>query len=96
MLVIVSAYSLVASRCFLLPLVFGVSSDEYLNYAEQNRKEWERRGREVVAELLASVQEEEESEGDDDGDKLKSETSGSFEDTTQDADSSSTMSSSKH
>jgi len=32
--------------------VFGVSSDEYLNYAEQNRKEWELRGQEVVAEMV--------------------------------------------
>jgi len=35
--------------------VFGVSSDEYLNYAKQNRKEWEARGREVVEEMVASV-----------------------------------------
>mmetsp|Transcript_14277 Transcript_14277/g.31177 ORF Transcript_14277/g.31177 Transcript_14277/m.31177 type:complete len:1108 (+) Transcript_14277:70-3393(+) len=32
--------------------VFGVSSDEYLNYALMNRAEWERRGRSVVAENL--------------------------------------------
>ena len=32
--------------------VFGVSSDEYLNYAEKNRQEWEERGEEVVAELV--------------------------------------------
>jgi hypothetical protein len=32
--------------------VFGVSSDEYLNYAETNRKEWEAKGREVVAEMV--------------------------------------------
>ena len=31
--------------------VFGVSSDEYLNYAESNRNEWAVRGEEVVAEL---------------------------------------------
>jgi hypothetical protein len=31
--------------------VFGVSSDEYLTYAMQNRQEWEERGRQVVAEL---------------------------------------------
>ena len=31
--------------------VFGVSSDEYLNYAESNRNEWEARGNEVVKEL---------------------------------------------
>jgi hypothetical protein len=38
--------------------VFGVASDEYLNYAVLNRKEWEERGREVVAEMieLASIQ----------------------------------------
>jgi hypothetical protein len=28
--------------------VFGVSSDEYLNYALENRKEWALKGREVV------------------------------------------------
>jgi hypothetical protein len=28
--------------------VFGVSSDEYLNYAMQNREEWERKGRSIV------------------------------------------------
>ena len=32
--------------------VFGVSSDENLNYATRNRQEWEARGREVVAEYL--------------------------------------------
>eukprot|EP00522_Entomoneis_paludosa_P000310 CAMPEP_0172474274 /NCGR_PEP_ID=MMETSP1065-20121228/69275_1 /TAXON_ID=265537 /ORGANISM="Amphiprora paludosa, Strain CCMP125" /LENGTH=1243 /DNA_ID=CAMNT_0013232453 /DNA_START=67 /DNA_END=3798 /DNA_ORIENTATION=- len=31
--------------------VFGVSSDEYLNYAVKNREEWEQRGQEVVAEM---------------------------------------------
>ena len=29
--------------------VFGVSSDEYLSYAETNRKEWQAKGQEVVA-----------------------------------------------
>jgi len=29
--------------------VFGVSSDEYLNYAVSNRDEWSRRGKEMVA-----------------------------------------------
>jgi hypothetical protein len=28
--------------------VFGVSSDECLNFAVQNRKEWEQRGEEIV------------------------------------------------
>ena len=31
--------------------VFGVSCDEYLNYAQTNRKEWEAQGMAVVAEL---------------------------------------------
>jgi class 3 adenylate cyclase len=45
---------------FILPLarklrdcgIFGVSSDEYLNYAVSNRGEWESRGREVVASMV--------------------------------------------
>ena len=32
--------------------VFGVSSDEYLNYAIGNRREWEARGQEVVENLI--------------------------------------------
>jgi hypothetical protein len=32
--------------------VFGVSSDEFLNYATQNRRQWEARGQEIVAELV--------------------------------------------
>lgn len=32
--------------------VFGVSSDEYLAYAEQNRKEWEGRGRDVLTKMI--------------------------------------------
>jgi hypothetical protein len=32
--------------------VFGISSDEYLNYALRNREEWERRGQEVIAEMV--------------------------------------------
>jgi hypothetical protein len=35
--------------------VFGVSSDEYLNYAIKNRKEWEARGQEVVADMIEKV-----------------------------------------
>lgn len=31
--------------------VFGVSSDEYLNYALANRDEWVRKGQDVVKEL---------------------------------------------
>lgn len=32
--------------------VFGVSSDEYMNYAIKNREEWEMRGQEVVANMV--------------------------------------------
>ncbi|GKY99152.1 hypothetical protein MPSEU_000870700 [Mayamaea pseudoterrestris] len=38
--------------------VFGVSSDEYLNYAIRNRKEWEARGEEVVQEMVEKVHKE--------------------------------------
>jgi hypothetical protein len=33
--------------------VFGVSSDEYLNYALENRREWAGKGQDVVANLVA-------------------------------------------
>lgn len=36
----------------------GVSSDEYLNYAEQNRKEWEEKGQERVKMYLKKFHEE--------------------------------------
>jgi hypothetical protein len=36
--------------------VFGVSSHEYMNYAFQNRKEWEVKGKSVVQELLIETQ----------------------------------------
>ena len=35
--------------------VFGVSSDEYLQYAQQNRKEWELKGRQVTAEMAEAA-----------------------------------------
>jgi hypothetical protein len=38
--------------------VFGVSSHEYLNYALQNRAEWEVRGKEIVKELSAELTKE--------------------------------------
>jgi hypothetical protein len=48
---------------YILPLakklkdcgVFGVSSDEYLSYAEKNRNEWKARGKEIVAELKNKI-----------------------------------------
>ena len=38
--------------------VFGVSSAEYLRYAEQNRKEWELRGQDLVAGYIAKFNQE--------------------------------------
>ena len=35
--------------------VFGVSSDEYLNYAIANRAEWASKGENVVKQLVAEV-----------------------------------------
>lgn len=35
--------------------VFGVSSDEYLQYAINNRNEWERKGKAIVEALIAQV-----------------------------------------
>ena len=32
--------------------VFGVSSDEYLQYAVNNRREWERKGQQIVADMV--------------------------------------------
>ncbi|KAL7563389.1 hypothetical protein ACA910_016490 [Epithemia clementina (nom. ined.)] len=49
--------------------VFGVSSDEYLNYAMKNRKEWEERGLEIVAELLEKVKAAEVSDNGGEGGK---------------------------
>jgi len=37
--------------------VFGVSSQEYLNYAESNRKQWAARGKDIVAEYLQRYKE---------------------------------------
>ncbi|KAG7363121.1 3'5'-cyclic nucleotide phosphodiesterase [Nitzschia inconspicua] len=35
--------------------VFGVSSDEYLEYAMSNRKEWEMKGKEIMEDMLVSL-----------------------------------------
>jgi hypothetical protein len=43
--------------------VFGVSSDEYLNYAVKNRDEWEARGQEVVHEMLEKLKQEQANTG---------------------------------
>ena len=36
--------------------VFGVSSDEYLNYAKRNREEWASKGKDVVTQMMMSKQ----------------------------------------
>jgi hypothetical protein len=36
--------------------VFGVSSDEYLNYATMNRNEWEKKGKDIVAGYVKKYQ----------------------------------------
>jgi len=38
--------------------VFGVSCDEFLNYAEANRNEWAIKGREIVKEYAHRLQQE--------------------------------------
>eukprot|EP00934_Nitzschia_sp_Nitz4_P004266 Nitzschia sp. Nitz4//scaffold216_size36101//31917//35797//NITZ4_007786-RA/size36101-snap-gene-0.13-mRNA-1//1//CDS//3329542209//4256//frame0 len=38
--------------------VFGVSSDEYLNYAVNNRAEWEERGQEILEEMCSALEED--------------------------------------
>ncbi|KAL3930610.1 MAG: hypothetical protein SGBAC_011690 [Bacillariaceae sp.] len=43
--------------------VFGVSSDEYLNYAMENRREWEEKGETFVAEMVQRLENEEEEKG---------------------------------
>jgi C-terminal processing protease CtpA/Prc len=43
--------------------VFGVSSDEYLNYALQNRSEWERKGRDICQAMKARADKEAETMG---------------------------------
>jgi hypothetical protein len=35
--------------------VFGVSSDEYLNYALENRREWLEKGQEIVEKMVSSA-----------------------------------------
>ncbi|CAB9513750.1 Receptor-type guanylate cyclase gcy [Seminavis robusta] len=42
--------------------VFGVSSDEYLNYAMENRKEWARKGEQVVKDMADRYQKRKELE----------------------------------
>jgi hypothetical protein len=43
--------------------VFGVSSDEYLNYVEENRREWQRKGKEVVETYVAKYCKKPEEDG---------------------------------
>ena len=54
--------------------VFGVSSDEYHNYAQKNRWEWERKGREIVASMLEKCKSQYDKGGFDDGIEVAVET----------------------
>jgi hypothetical protein len=51
--------------------VFGVSSDEYLNYALENRREWSSKGEEVVAKYIDKYSKKDEKE--EEAPKVKSE-----------------------
>ena len=42
--------------------VFGVASEECLNYAEDNRKEWEAKGQMIVSELLSNYEQRDKEE----------------------------------
>jgi len=45
--------------------VFGVSCDEFLDFANENRKEWAVKGREIVAQMLQDAKEQTEKDGED-------------------------------
>ena len=47
--------------------VFGVSSHEYLNYAQMNRDEWEREGESIVQGYLEKYYEQNPEQRDEDG-----------------------------
>jgi hypothetical protein len=36
--------------------VFGVSHHEFLNYAQENKKEWEKKGKDITADMLAKCE----------------------------------------
>ena len=42
--------------------VFGVSSDEYLNYAEKNQREWEDKGQDIVHSMVGKRHRQQEAE----------------------------------
>jgi hypothetical protein len=48
--------------------VFGVSSDEYLNYATENREEWKRKGRSIVEGMVEHFNQEAFQDAEKDGD----------------------------
>ena len=54
--------------------VFGVASDEYLNYALKNRQEWEDRGQQVLEEMIQSMNPSEAQEKTMDNSKTKNDT----------------------
>lgn len=66
--------------------VFGVSSDEYLKYAQQNRKEWQEKGEAIVAEMVEELVKEDASSAsfaDDEEEATTTEPGSSEENTSQ-------------
>lgn len=51
--------------------VFGVSSDEYLNYALINRREWERKGVQMVSGYIKKYEDEMNAKKEEDEAKLE-------------------------
>ena len=62
--------------------VFGVASDEYLTWAQNNRKEWEDRGEAILKEMINSVgiQDEQTREQNDDHTRAETTCPTSFSD----------------
>lgn len=47
--------------------VFGVSSDEYLNYALANRRKWEIEGHKIVSEMMERIESQDPARGENGG-----------------------------
>ena len=87
---------------YLIPLamklkecgVFGASGYEYISYVLKNKKEWERKGRQVVQEMVLLYKDSEETDEDDetttdsemDSDDLEYDSPGDMTDSEADAD----------
>ena len=49
--------------------MFGVSSDEYLNYALENRREWASKGEGAVAKMVEKYSKKDEDAGEENKEK---------------------------